>query len=82
MKRGLLFALLLLGIVASVPAQQRSIDEFFAAFTADWLRLNPNQAASTRFFSGEEQRQFERQMKPLTPEWRQRRAALAERGLE
>jgi uncharacterized protein (DUF885 family) len=82
MKRTLLSALLLLAIVAIVPAQQRSIDEFFAAFTAEWLRLNPNQAASTRFFSGEEQRQFERQMTPLTPEWRRRRVALAERSLQ
>ncbi len=35
-------------------------------------RQNPNQAASTRFFTGEEQRQFERQITPLTPEWRRR----------
>jgi uncharacterized protein (DUF885 family) len=72
----------LLAFVATVPAQVRSIDDFFQDFTAEWLRLNPNQAASTRFFSGEEQRQFERQMTSLTPEWRQRRVALAERGLE
>jgi uncharacterized protein (DUF885 family) len=82
MKRPLLIALLLAGTAASVPAQQRSIDEFFATFTAEWLRLNPNQAASTRFFSGEEQRQFERQLTPLTPEWRRRRVALAQRALE
>ena len=67
----LLFSLT--AVVASLPAQQRSIDEFFARFTADWVRQNPNQAASTRFFTGEEQRQFERQITPLTPEWRRAR---------
>jgi hypothetical protein len=81
MTRTLTTALLLLAAISTNSAQQRSIDEFFAAFTAEWLRLNPNQAASTRFFSGEEQGQFERQMTPLTPEWRRRRVALAERSL-
>ena len=69
-------------VVTSPSAQQRSIDDFFAAFTADWIRQNPNQAASTRFFTGEEQRQFERQITPLTPEWRRARVTLAERSLD
>ncbi len=82
MKPTLLTALLLTAAVGSFLRKQRSIDEFFAAFTAEWLRLNPNQAASIRFFTGEEQRQFERQLTPVTREWRQRRAALAARGLK
>ena len=81
MRRPALAALLLVVAVAAVPAQRRSIDDFFASFTADWIRQNPNQAASTRFFTGEEQRQFERQITPLTPEWRRARVALAERSL-
>ena len=82
MKRTLLSALFLLAVVATLPAQQRSIDQFLAAFTADWIRQNPNQAASTRFFTGEEQRQFERQITPLMPEWRRARVTLAERSLD
>ena len=70
-------ALLVLALAAAAPAQQRSLDEFFRDFTADWVRQNPNQAASTRLFTGDEQRQFERQMTPFTPEWRRRRVALA-----
>jgi uncharacterized protein (DUF885 family) len=75
-------ALLLLAAVVTSPAQPRSIDDFFRDFTNEWVRLNPNQAASTRLFTGEEQRQFERQITPLTPEWRRRRVALAGRSLD
>ena len=74
-------ALLVAAVGAAVPAQQRSIDDFFTAFTADWIRQDPNQAASTRFFTGDEQQRFERQITPLTPEWRRARVALAERSL-
>jgi len=81
LRRTPLSALLLVAAVAAVSAQPRSIDDFFASFTADWIRQNPSQAATTRFFTGEEQRQFERQITPLTPEWRRARVALAERSL-
>jgi uncharacterized protein (DUF885 family) len=81
MKRILSAALLLGAVVAIVPAQQRTIDEFFRDFTAEWIRGNPNQAAAARLFTGEEQRQFERQITPLTPEWRRARVELARRGL-
>ena len=46
------------------------------------VRSNRNLAASTRMFTGEEQRQLERQITPLTPEWRRARVALAERTLK
>jgi uncharacterized protein (DUF885 family) len=82
MKRTLIAALLLIATIASGSGQQRSIDQFFRDFTNEWVRQNPNQAASTRLFSGDEQRQFERQITPLTPEWRRQRLALARRSLE
>jgi uncharacterized protein (DUF885 family) len=41
----------------------------------------PHQAASTRFFTGEQQDQFERQLTPETPAWRQSRVQLARGGL-
>ena len=64
---------------AAAPA--RSIDAFFETFTADWVRMNPNQAIATRYFTGPEQDALETQMTPLTQEWRSRRVELARRGL-
>ena len=64
---------------ADAPAP--SIDAFFDAFTADWVRMNPNQAIATRYFSGAEQDALETQMTPLTREWRRQRVELARRGL-
>ena len=64
-----------------MPAQNRTVSDFFRDFTAEWIRGNPSQAASTRFFTGGEQDQFERQLTPETPAWRQSRVRLAARGL-
>ena len=58
-----------------------SIEAFFDTFTADWVRMNPNQAIATRYFAGPEQDALETQMTPLTSEWRSRRVDLARRGL-
>ncbi|OFW32624.1 MAG: hypothetical protein A3G76_05580 [Acidobacteria bacterium RIFCSPLOWO2_12_FULL_65_11] len=63
------------------PAQGRSVQDFFRDFTAEWIRGNPSQAVATRFFTGEEQARFERQLTPETPAWRQSRVQLARRGL-
>ena len=57
------------------------IDRFFDDFTARWVRLNPNLATSARYFTGEEQDRFERQLTPETREWRLSRIALAREGL-
>ncbi len=43
-----------------VPARQRTIDDFFRDFTAERVRSDPNLAAMTRFFSGDEGRKMER----------------------
>ena len=77
----LLVFLLVLTMVASSHAQQRSIDDFFADFTADWVRMNPDLATQTRYFTGPEQDGLEAQLTPQTREWRDRRLALAKRGL-
>lgn len=74
----LVFALLIRG---DVRAQPRSIDDFFNSFTAEWVRLSPNQATATRYFTGPEQDALETQLTPATREWRDRRIALARRGL-
>jgi uncharacterized protein (DUF885 family) len=68
--------------VLQTGAQGRSINAFFDEFTADWVRLNPNQATAARYFRGADQDALETQLTPLTREWRQRRVALARRGLD
>ena len=59
-----LFALLLL------TPPQRTLDDFFNDFTARWIRNNPNQAVSTRYFSGPEQDRLEQQLTPEMLEYK------------
>jgi len=81
--RSLVAAALLAGaVVLDLSAQQSSIDTFFDTFTADWVRLSPNQAIATRYFTGAEQEALESQLTPYTKPQRQRRVAMARRGLE
>jgi uncharacterized protein (DUF885 family)/mannose-6-phosphate isomerase-like protein (cupin superfamily) len=63
------------------PPPARSVADFFRDFTAEWIRTNPNQAASTRYFTGAEQDRFEEQLTPETPEYRHSRVVLAQKGL-
>ena len=71
MKR--LSILLVVSTVVAASAQQRppTVGAFFDEFTAQWMRANPNLAASTRYFSGAEQDAFERQLSPETAAFRQ-----------
>src|SRR5262252_7965100 len=80
----LLVALGVVGLSAQQAGQAPppSVANFFNDFTAEWIRSNPNQAASTRYFSGAEQEAFEQQLTPETPEFRHARAALAQKGLD
>lgn len=73
--------LMALLLVAALPAQQRSIEDFFRDFTAEWVRGNPNLAVASRYFSGEEQERLDRQLTPLTKAYQRERIALAKRGL-
>jgi uncharacterized protein (DUF885 family) len=50
-------------------------------FAADWVRLSPEWATFTQYFSAEEQATLDRQLTPLTPAHRERRLALARQGL-
>nr|WP_314542939.1 DUF885 domain-containing protein [uncultured Massilia sp.] len=59
-----------------------------AAFTAwsdrfaeDWVRLNPQSATSTQYFSGSEQDALDRQLTPQTPAQRKKVVALARTGV-
>jgi uncharacterized protein (DUF885 family) len=61
--------------------QQSNIDDFFCDFTSDWVRHDPELATRTRYFSGEEQDRFERQLTPRTLAWKRERVQLAQKGL-
>jgi uncharacterized protein (DUF885 family) len=74
--------LVLFAVLVGSAQQRPTVGEFFDAFTAEWMRANPNLAASTRFFSGAEQDAFERQLSPETPAFRHARAVLAQKGLK
>src|SRR5437762_7189515 len=65
----------------AVPAQSRSIDDFFRDFAADWVRHDPVLATSTRYFSGEEQQSLERQLRPETAAYKRDRIQRARQGL-
>ena len=57
------------------------VDAFFARFADEWVRANPDLAASSRYFSGEEQSRLEQQLTPRTRAYRVERIKLARRGL-
>jgi uncharacterized protein (DUF885 family) len=59
----------------------RTLEDFFRDFTAEWVRQDPSLATRTRYFTGEEQDHFERQLRPHTLAWKRDRIALARKGL-
>ena len=65
----------------SLAAQPPSISDFFRAFTDDWVRHDPELATATRYFTGDEQDRFERQLTPRTLDWRRDRIRRARQGL-
>jgi uncharacterized protein (DUF885 family) len=72
--------------VAAAPTFGQSlntpnIDDFFRDFTADWVRHDPNQATSARYFSGDEQDRLERELTPQTLAWKRDRIQRARQGL-
>ncbi len=79
--RHVAIGLLALLCVVAPTAQQRSIDDFFREFSDAWVRMNPNIAVSTRYFSGEEQDRLEQQLSSYTEAARAPRLAHLQRGL-
>jgi len=63
-------------------AAERTIDDFFNAFTDEWVRRDPNLATRTRYFSGDEHDRLEGQSTPLwSRDWQLGRVRLAKKGL-
>src|SRR5262245_18581016 len=81
MKRLAILVLLAGAFGVSAQERPRTVADFFRDFTAEWIRSNPNQAASTRYFSGAEQEQYEQELSPETAELRHARVVLAQKGL-
>ena len=69
-------------LAAAVPAaQQPSVDDFFRTISDGWVRMNPNLAVATRYFSGEEQERLEQQISSPSDEAERARLAYIRRGL-
>lgn len=75
---------LLLPCLALAQANQASrstVDTFFARFTDEWVRADPDLATSSRYFTGEEQAQLEQQLTPRSRAYTLERIKRAKRGL-
>lgn len=72
-------AVVLLTVLPS--AQQRSIEEFFREYSDAWVRMNPNLAVATRYFSGDEQDRLERQITSYSANAKAQRREHITRGL-
>jgi uncharacterized protein (DUF885 family) len=79
---GLAGVMMTAAFAVSIPAaQDRGVDAFFDEFAAEWVRQDPDLATATRYFTGAEQDQLERQLTPKTDAWLQERERLAAAGL-
>jgi uncharacterized protein (DUF885 family) len=58
-----------------------AFDKWADKFAEDWVRLNPQLATSTQYFSGAEQAALDRQLTPITQAQRDKTRALASQGL-
>jgi uncharacterized protein (DUF885 family) len=62
-----------------------AFDAWADRFADDWVRMNPQLASSTQYFSGagreQEQAALDRQLTPQTPAQRRKRVALAKTGV-
>ena len=59
----------------------KAFDAWAEHFAEDWVRLNPQTATQTQYFSGAEQASLDRQLTPLTSAQRRKVVAMAKVGL-
>lgn len=57
------------------------IEVFMDTLAAEWMRADPEGATATQYFQGSEQDALDRQLTPITQEYRRGRVEAAERGL-
>jgi uncharacterized protein (DUF885 family) len=72
----------LIALLSGCSPDQDSPGDFFTSFTDEWVRGNPNQAIASGYFVGPEQEWLERQLTPLSLDWRLGRVDLARDGLD
>jgi uncharacterized protein (DUF885 family) len=69
----------------AVAATQQKTNAAFSkwadGFAADWVRLSPERATNTQYFSGAEQQALDRQLQPITDAQRDKQQAMARQGL-
>jgi uncharacterized protein (DUF885 family)/dipeptidyl aminopeptidase/acylaminoacyl peptidase len=66
---------------ATTTPAEPSLDKFLDTFAAEWMRGNPQAATTSQYFEGAEQDALDRQLTPITADYRHARVALAQRGL-
>jgi uncharacterized protein (DUF885 family) len=73
--------LLFLTSALSLSAAEKTFNSWADDFAADWVRANPQGATSTQYFTGTEQDALDRQLTPITKEYRAARVSQAKSGL-
>jgi uncharacterized protein (DUF885 family) len=68
-------------LAQAAQTKTSGVDAFFARFADEWVRANPDLAASSRYFSGDEQSRLEQQLTPRTRVYTIERIKHARRGL-
>lgn len=66
---------------AAAAKPNKAFDTWAEKFAQDWVRMNPQSATSTQYFSGAEQARLDRELTPLTKAQRQKMQAMARTGL-
>jgi len=66
---------------AAAAKPNKAFDTWAEKFAEDWVRMNPQSATSTQYFSGAEQARLDRELTPLTKAQRQKMQAMARTGL-
>ncbi len=66
---------------AAAAKPNKAFDTWAEKFAEDWVRMNPQSATSTQYFSGAEQARLDRELTPLTKGQRQKMQAMARTGL-
>ena len=66
---------------AAAAKPNKAFDTWAEKFAEDWVRLSPQSATSTQYFSGAEQARLDRELTPLTRAQRQKSVAMAKAGL-
>ncbi len=66
---------------AGAAKPSAAFDQWAERFADDWVRMNPQTASSTQYFSGAEQAALDRQLTPQTPLHRKKMVAMARTGV-